>query len=136
MLTLRDLYEVNLGLAQPGAPISFYDVEKGIVSAAPVRPPAIIHNCDIENTLIGEGSVFHVRCILRADGVSELTTPSSSLQWLSTLAGPSWQISAEEHYLASVRICVMYGHDPSAEFDRRGGHDQEVLVLDRQGAKR
>ena len=70
MLTLRDLYEVNLGLAQPGAPISFYDVEKGIVSAAPVRPPAIIHNCDIENTLIGEGSVLHVRCVLRADEVS------------------------------------------------------------------
>lgn len=73
MLTLRDLYEVNIGLAQPGAPISFYDVEKGIVSAAPVRPPAIIHNCDIENTLIGEGSVLHVRCILRADDISDLT---------------------------------------------------------------
>ena len=61
MLSLRDLYEVNLGLAKPGSPISFYDVEKGIVSSAPVRPPSIIHNCDIEHTLVGEGSVLHVR---------------------------------------------------------------------------
>ena len=61
VLTLRDLYEVNLGLASPGSPISFYDVEKGIVSSAPVRPPSIIHNCDIEHTLVGEGSVLHVR---------------------------------------------------------------------------
>ncbi|KAK9844020.1 hypothetical protein WJX81_002055 [Elliptochloris bilobata] len=59
VLTLRDLYEVNLSLARPGSPISFYDVEKGIVSSAPVRPPAIIHNCDIEHTLVGEGSVLH-----------------------------------------------------------------------------
>ena len=61
VLSLRDLYEVNLGLASPGSPISFYDVEKGIVSSAPVRPPSIIHNCDIEHTLVGEGSVLHVR---------------------------------------------------------------------------
>ncbi len=61
VLTLRDLYEVNLGLARPDSPISFYDVEKGIVSAAPVRPPSIVHNCDIEHSLVGEGSLLNVR---------------------------------------------------------------------------
>jgi len=61
VLTLRDLYEVNLGLARPDSPIAFYDVEKGIVSAAPVRPPSIVHNCDIEHSLVGEGSLLNVR---------------------------------------------------------------------------
>ena len=116
MLTLRDLYEVNLGLAQPGAPISFYDVEKGIVSAAPVRPPAIIHNCDIENTLIGEGSVLHVR----ADAFSDLT-PCNHENCCQMVARLSRQFSAEAHYLAPGRICMMHGRDPSAEVDQRRG---------------
>ena len=58
--SLRDFYEVNLELAMPGAPIKFYEVEEGIVSSGQVLPPALISGCDIEDTLIGEGSVLRV----------------------------------------------------------------------------
>ena len=59
--SLRDFYEVNLELALPGAPISFYEVEEGIVSTGHVLPPVLVHDCEIENSLIGEGSVLRVR---------------------------------------------------------------------------
>lgn len=59
--SLRDFYEVNLELAMPGAPIKFYEVEEGIVSSGQVLPPALISGCEIEDTLIGEGSVLRVR---------------------------------------------------------------------------
>lgn len=58
--SLRDFYEVNLELAMPGAPISFYEVEEGIVSSGQVLPPALISGCEIEDALIGEGSVLRV----------------------------------------------------------------------------
>ena len=58
--SLRDFYEVNLELAMPGAPISFYEVEEGIVSSGQVLPPALISGCQIEDALIGEGSVLRV----------------------------------------------------------------------------
>ncbi|KAK9914771.1 hypothetical protein WJX75_000324 [Coccomyxa subellipsoidea] len=56
--SLRDFYEVNLELALPGAPISFYEVEEGIISSGHVLPPSLIHNSEIENSLVGEGSVI------------------------------------------------------------------------------
>ncbi|CAK0781127.1 hypothetical protein CVIRNUC_005292 [Coccomyxa viridis] len=62
--SLRDFYEVNLELAMPGAPISFYEVEEGIVSSGQVLPPALISNCEIEDALIGEGSVLRRSKIL------------------------------------------------------------------------
>jgi hypothetical protein len=58
--SLRDFYEVNLELALPGAPISFYEVEEGIVSTGHVLPPVLVHACEIENSLVGEGSVLQV----------------------------------------------------------------------------
>ena len=58
--SLRDFYEVNLELARPGAPISFYEVEEGVVSTGQVLPPALIHGCDVEHCLVGEGSVLKV----------------------------------------------------------------------------
>ena len=61
--SLRDFYEVNLELALPGAPISFYEVEEGIISSGHVLPPSLIHNSEIENSLVGEGSVIRVRLI-------------------------------------------------------------------------
>ena len=61
--SLRDLYEVNLELALPGAPISFYEVEEGIVSSGQVLPPALISGCEIEDALIGEGSVLRVSAL-------------------------------------------------------------------------
>ena len=67
MSSLRDFYEVNLELARPGAPISFYEVEEGVVSAGHVLPPALIHGCDIENTLVGEGSVLKARSLFRVE---------------------------------------------------------------------
>lgn len=59
--SLRDFYEVNLELALPGAPISFYEVEEGIISSGHVLPPALIHDCQVEDSLVGEGSVLRVR---------------------------------------------------------------------------
>ena len=64
--SLRDFYEVNLELALPGAPISFYEVEEGIVSTGHVLPPVLVHDCEIENSLVGEGSVLRVRAVLHA----------------------------------------------------------------------
>ena len=61
--SLRDFYEVNLELAMPGAPISFYEVEEGIVSSGQVLPPALISGCEIEDALIGEGSVLRVSAL-------------------------------------------------------------------------
>jgi ADP-glucose pyrophosphorylase len=63
--SLRDFFEVNLELALPGAPISFYEVEEGIIKAGHVLPPALIHECEVENCLIGEGSVLRVGAVCR-----------------------------------------------------------------------
>ncbi|BDA43485.1 Glucose-1-phosphate adenylyltransferase [Coccomyxa sp. Obi] len=62
--SLRDFYEVNLELALPGAPISFYEVEEGIISSGHVLPPALIHDCQVEDSLVGEGSVLRGSKIL------------------------------------------------------------------------
>ncbi|KAK9828450.1 hypothetical protein WJX72_000056 [[Myrmecia] bisecta] len=56
--SLRDFYEVNLELAGPGAPISIYDVDEAVLSRGVILPPALMHQCEIENCLIGEGSVL------------------------------------------------------------------------------
>ena len=61
--SLRDFYEVNLELARPSAPLSFYEVDKAIVSKGEVLPPSIIHKCQLVDTLVGEGSVLRVRYI-------------------------------------------------------------------------
>ena len=58
--SLRDFYEVNLELTRPGSPVSIYDVDEAIVSRGHILPPAIIHNCEITHSLVGEGSVLVV----------------------------------------------------------------------------
>ena len=59
--TLRDFYEVNLELASPTSPVSLFDVDDAIVSRGQMLPPAIMHRCQISNSLIGEGTVVQVR---------------------------------------------------------------------------
>ena len=58
--SLRDFFEVNMELARPNAPISVFDVDETIVSRGHILPPAIVHNCEIHDTLLGEGSVLNV----------------------------------------------------------------------------
>ena len=58
--SLRDFYEVNMELTRPGSPVSIYDVDEAIVSRGHILPPAIIHNCEITHSLVGEGSVLVV----------------------------------------------------------------------------
>ncbi|KAK9831226.1 hypothetical protein WJX74_008354 [Apatococcus lobatus] len=55
--TLRDFFEVNLELASPTSPVSLFDVDDAIVSRGQMLPPAIMHRCQISNSLIGEGTV-------------------------------------------------------------------------------
>ena len=63
MASLRDFYEVNQELARPSAPLSFYEVDKAIVSKGEVLPPSIIHKCQLVDTLVGEG-VCAARCAI------------------------------------------------------------------------
>ena len=58
---LRDFFEVNLELTQPGSPISLHDADQAIVSRGHILPPAKITGCEIEHSLIGEGSALKVR---------------------------------------------------------------------------
>ena len=58
---LRDFYETNLELGKPGSPISIFDADKAIVSRGQILPPSIIHNCEIHDSLVGEGSILVVR---------------------------------------------------------------------------
>lgn len=57
---LRDFYEANLELARPKSPISIFDVDTTIVSRGKILPPSIIHNSEIFDSLVGEGSVLVV----------------------------------------------------------------------------
>ena len=57
---LRDFFEVNLEMTQPGSPIAVFDVEETIVSRGHILPPAMIHKCDIQRSLVGEGSALRV----------------------------------------------------------------------------
>ena len=58
---LRDYFEVNLEMTKPGSPITVFDVEETIVSRGHILPPAVIHDCDVNHTLVGEGSALRVR---------------------------------------------------------------------------
>jgi glucose-1-phosphate adenylyltransferase len=55
---LRDFYEANLELAAPNSPISIFDVDKAIVSRGRILPPSIVHQCEIYDSLVGEGSIL------------------------------------------------------------------------------
>ncbi|KAK9794930.1 hypothetical protein WJX73_010196 [Symbiochloris irregularis] len=55
---LRDFYEINLELAHPSSPISLVQADEAIESRGHMAPPSTIHQCEITNTLIGEGTVL------------------------------------------------------------------------------
>jgi glucose-1-phosphate adenylyltransferase len=54
--TIRSFYEVNLMLAQPGMPFSFYDEQYPIFTHPRFLPPVRIDDCVLEHALISEGS--------------------------------------------------------------------------------
>lgn len=47
-------------MTSPGSPITVFDVEETIVSRGHILPPAMIHKCDIQRSLVGEGSALRV----------------------------------------------------------------------------
>lgn len=57
---LKDFFEANLELARPTSPISIFNIDETIVSRGHILPPSIIHDCTINNSLVGEGSVLVV----------------------------------------------------------------------------
>lgn len=57
---LRDFFEVNLEMTRSGSQITVFDVEETIVSRGHILPPAMIHKCDIQRSLVGEGSALRV----------------------------------------------------------------------------
>lgn len=62
---LRDFFEINLELARPGSPISLVQADEAIESRGHMAPPSTIHQCDITDTLIGEGTVLRVGAALK-----------------------------------------------------------------------
>ena len=59
--SLRDYFEVNLELSNPGSPVGIYQADETIVSRGHIAPPSTIHQCELKSTLVGEGSFLHVR---------------------------------------------------------------------------
>ena len=51
---------MNMELTKPGSPIAIHDVEETIVSRGHILPPSMISGCQINNSLVGEGSVLRV----------------------------------------------------------------------------
>ena len=54
--SLRDFFEVNLDLSKPGSPVGIYQADETIVSRGHIAPPSTIHDCELSNTLVCEGS--------------------------------------------------------------------------------
>ena len=62
--SLRDFFEVNLDLSKPGSPVGMYQADETIVSRGHIAPPSTIHNCELTNTIVGEGSCLIVRSLM------------------------------------------------------------------------
>ena len=60
LASLRDYFEVNLELSNPGSPVGIYQADETIVSRGHIAPPSTIHQCELKSTLVGEGSFLHV----------------------------------------------------------------------------
>ena len=53
--TIRSFYEVNLLLAQPGEPFSFYDERYPVYTHPRFLPPVRVDDCTLQNALVSEG---------------------------------------------------------------------------------
>lgn len=66
--SLRDYYEANLAMTLDNPPVKMFDVEAAIQSKGTCLPPVTFNNCDVKQTLVGEGSVLRgarlSRCVL------------------------------------------------------------------------
>ena len=75
--TIRSFYDVNLLLAHPGMPFSFYDEEHPIFTHPRFLPPSRADDCTLEHVLVSEGctlcnariseSVLGVRSVIGTD---------------------------------------------------------------------
>ena len=78
---LKDFFEVNLEQTKPGSPIAIHDVEETIVSRGHILPPSMISGCQINNSLVGEGSVLRVTLLHFAAVDCTACTHMSAVQW-------------------------------------------------------
>lgn len=57
--TIRAFYESNLDLASPLPKFDFFNTSAPIYTRSRYLPPSKVHNCDIDNTMISEGSIMN-----------------------------------------------------------------------------
>jgi len=79
--TIRSFYEVNLRLASPDQPFSFYDEDQPIFTHPRFLPPTRSEGCTLENVLVSQG------CILRGARIAE------SVIGVRSIVGPDTQIA-------------------------------------------
>lgn len=113
---LRDFFEVNLEMTRPGSQITVFDVEETIVSRGHILPPAMIHKCDIQRSLVGEGSAlrvsppaFRAACTLSCPHLLKL---SSRLQF--SMSGMLFNGQYILGFMSMPGICVAGKHTLTA----------------------
>jgi glucose-1-phosphate adenylyltransferase len=57
--TIRAFYEANLDLAAPLPKFNFFDASAPIYTRSRYLPPSKLHNCDIDQAMISEGSILN-----------------------------------------------------------------------------
>ena len=57
--TIRAFYDANLDLVSPLPKFDFFNNEAPIYTRSRYLPPSKVHNCDIDNTMIGEGCIMN-----------------------------------------------------------------------------
>ena len=57
--TIRAFYEANLDLASPLPKFNFFNTEAPIFTRSRHLPPSKLHGCDIDNSMVAEGSILN-----------------------------------------------------------------------------
>jgi glucose-1-phosphate adenylyltransferase len=57
--TIRSFYEANLDLASPLPKFNFFDTSAPIYTRSRYLPPTKLQDCDIDNSMVSEGSILH-----------------------------------------------------------------------------
>src|SRR4029079_14675169 len=57
--TIGCFYEANLDLAPPLPRFNFFDASAPIYTRSRYLPPSKLHNCDIDHSMVSEGSLLN-----------------------------------------------------------------------------
>lgn len=57
--TIRAFYEANLDLASPLPKFNFFNTDAPIYTRSRYLPPSKVHSCDIDNSMVSEGSILN-----------------------------------------------------------------------------